>query len=648
MSSRASAGAVLFVIAVGALGAYSAYRDGAFAPSPAQPDATASQESAAAEPAAEASGGTAASSADATAASTDPAPGSGSTDEAATGAADATAGDGTTAGTQADTASGPDATAQTAGGQADPQPDGSASGSSTSSEPASTASSSAPAGTASGASSSGQGAETAAAGQDTGTETVETFELQTPTYDIVRIEPSGDAVIAGKASPGATIELRANGEVIASTTANQAGEWVIVLDRPLAPGTYDIALHSDHEDADAPKASADRLAVSIPESGNETPLVALSRPDQPVEVLQKPEAQVAGNGVGNDSGGSASTAASGRQVEGPTDTSGAESQTAGTATAEAPVTAPSTAGDGAADSEGDDTVIARLKVSEETLSVPRDPSGQSTVDSQPQSDTAAAASGQGTDASQATADPSRPAPAGGEEGDPSATRTAAPTDVASADLTGTGGNAEIARAGDGSSGDAVTPPSVPVTIESAELTDDNRFIVKGTSEPGANIWIYLDEDFVGAVRAGGSGRWTFETAQDLDPGRYTIRADQVRNMEGAVAARAEVPFGYAGPAQVAEQGEIGSRGDAATSDAPVSRVPQVEILGSDDEGVRVLVRRGDALWTIARHFYGDGFRYTTIYQANDGQIRDPDLIYPGQVFVLPGLTESEVLDAQGG
>ncbi|WP_449396419.1 LysM peptidoglycan-binding domain-containing protein [Devosia riboflavina] len=50
---------------------------------------------------------------------------------------------------------------------------------------------------------------------------------------------------------------------------------------------------------------------------------------------------------------------------------------------------------------------------------------------------------------------------------------------------------------------------------------------------------------------------------------------------------------------------------------------------------KAIIRRGDNLWTIARRAYGEGIKYTTIYDANTGQIRDPDRIYPGQVFNLP-------------
>ncbi|MDR3472793.1 MAG: LysM peptidoglycan-binding domain-containing protein [Devosia sp.] len=50
---------------------------------------------------------------------------------------------------------------------------------------------------------------------------------------------------------------------------------------------------------------------------------------------------------------------------------------------------------------------------------------------------------------------------------------------------------------------------------------------------------------------------------------------------------------------------------------------------------KAIIRHGDNLWTIAQRVYGSGLRYTTIYQANDEQIRNPHWIYPGQVFDLP-------------
>lgn len=49
----------------------------------------------------------------------------------------------------------------------------------------------------------------------------------------------------------------------------------------------------------------------------------------------------------------------------------------------------------------------------------------------------------------------------------------------------------------------------------------------------------------------------------------------------------------------------------------------------------VEVTRGDSLWSIAQRVYGNGAYWPLIYAANAGQIANPNLIYPGQVFVLP-------------
>jgi nucleoid-associated protein YgaU len=48
-----------------------------------------------------------------------------------------------------------------------------------------------------------------------------------------------------------------------------------------------------------------------------------------------------------------------------------------------------------------------------------------------------------------------------------------------------------------------------------------------------------------------------------------------------------------------------------------------------------IVARGDNLWRISKRVYGRGVRYTVIYTANQEQIRNPQRIYPGQIFVLP-------------
>lgn len=127
----------------------------------------------------------------------------------------------------------------------------------------------------------------------------------------------------------------------------------------------------------------------------------------------------------------------------------------------------------------------------------------------------------------------------------------------------------------------------------------------GTASPTAAIRLYVDNAPVGDARAGADGRWTLVPASAIAPGAHTLRIDQI-SPQGTVIARLELPF---------------QRADLATGTLPDGKV---------------VVQPGQSLWRIARAHYGRGIQYIVIYEANRDAIRDPDLIYPGQIFDLPG------------
>jgi nucleoid-associated protein YgaU len=56
---------------------------------------------------------------------------------------------------------------------------------------------------------------------------------------------------------------------------------------------------------------------------------------------------------------------------------------------------------------------------------------------------------------------------------------------------------------------------------------------------------------------------------------------------------------------------------------------------------RVVIQPGNNLWRISRVLYGSGNKYVTLYQANKDQIRDPDMIYPGQIFKTPDVVPKQ-------
>ena len=95
-------------------------------------------------------------------------------------------------------------------------------------------------------------------------------------------------------------------------------------------------------------------------------------------------------------------------------------------------------------------------------------------------------------------------------------------------------------------------------------------------------------------------------------------------MGEAPAAAVETPAAAAEPA-AADAGEVPTLVAVAVGDPELARFASG----------KAIIRRGDNLWTIARRVYGAGIRYTTIYEANNGQISNPNRIFPGQVFDLP-------------
>ncbi len=109
-----------------------------------------------------------------------------------------------------------------------------------------------------------------------------------PAFDVARIEPTGEAVIAGRAAPGATVELLRNGELHDRAVADQAGQFVIIPPR-LPSGTYDLTLRS--RQADGKEATSKQsVTVALEPKATERPVVALITPDKPTVVLSQPAA----------------------------------------------------------------------------------------------------------------------------------------------------------------------------------------------------------------------------------------------------------------------------------------------------------------------------------------------------------------------
>ncbi len=141
-------------------------------------------------------------------------------------------------------------------------------------------------------------------------------------------------------------------------------------------------------------------------------------------------------------------------------------------------------------------------------------------------------------------------------------------------------------------------------LQTVDYDAQGRTEVGGRAETGSRLIVYLDNKPVAHAQAGANGHWQATLSKSIAPGLHRLRVDQL-DANGQVQARVETPF---------------------------SRAAVLATLPTESA---VIVQPGNSLWRISRRIYGEGVRYSVIYRANQDQIGDPDLIYPGQIFILP-------------
>jgi len=150
-----------------------------------------------------------------------------------------------------------------------------------------------------------------------------------------------------------------------------------------------------------------------------------------------------------------------------------------------------------------------------------------------------------------------------------------------------------------------------VSLDSISYDENDEVVLAGRGNPGRTIIIYVDDAPLMDTMVSESGSWK-QALHGLDAGRYVLRVDEIDD-DGNVTSRVESPFQREYPEDVREA--------KATNDTTYT------------------VQPGNSLWVIATGRYGDGMRYHQIFSANKDQIRNPDLIYPGQVFAIPDAQE---------
>lgn len=151
-----------------------------------------------------------------------------------------------------------------------------------------------------------------------------------------------------------------------------------------------------------------------------------------------------------------------------------------------------------------------------------------------------------------------------------------------------------------------------VLVDTITYDTQGEVLLAGRAPNEGSVRIYLDNEPVRTAPVRPDGQWRVDLPE-VDTGVYTLRVDQV-DASGNVTSRVETPF-------LREDREALA---ALDSDADPERRARL-----------VTVQPGNTLWEIAERRYGSGFLYIRVFEANRDSIRDPDLIYPGQIFDLP-------------
>jgi LysM domain len=205
--------------------------------------------------------------------------------------------------------------------------------------------------------------------------------------------------------------------------------------------------------------------------------------------------------------------------------------------------------------------------------------------------------------------------------------------------------AEVAAVADEIAG----PPSGPANEQSIPHFDVVRTertgeaVIAGRAAPGAIVDLMRESERLDRAVADESGEFVMVPSR-LPAGSYeltlnarlsdgtvassnkgvTVTINEMGANSGATQSRTEYAPETASPAAPPPQPHPRLQENATPPPTQIAAGPKMKV-----------VSRGDSLWRISRITYGDGTRYAVLHRANRDRIRDPNLIHPGQILLLP-------------
>lgn len=514
-----------------------------------------------------------------------------------------------------------------------------------------------------------------------------------PGFDVLRVEPDGSTVIAGRAQPNTKLEI-VNGETVVGTAdVGATGDFAAIFDKPLPAGDYQLTLRSVGENG-VTKSSEEVATVSIPKDKTGELLAMVSKPGEASRIITKPVAEAT-------AAATAEVAAAG--------TAAAEAKPAETA-----VAAQTPATDNAAAATGDKSAVAVSAVeiegkkifvagnakpgalvriyADDTLvgETKTDEQGRFVVDGTidlPVGNHTIRADMMGADGSKVELRAAVPfdRPVGDQVAavaQGNAQGSVVPFDGGSFDglrleatkalslLKGLFAGGKVPSAEELAAARSATEIALKsladfkvadnldanvkeMAAKTAKAATDALTMLKALPKDAASVSASLGkiETAVGSAlmpRTDGTGNdavasetTTVAPAEDSAatagavPAGSGDAAKPSTEMAEKPAVESATPAAESGSAATSTGNAPAATGQASAEPETVQQAPLQQSKTS------VIIRRGDTLWQISRRLYGSGVRYTTIYLANEDQITDPDRILPGQIFGVPDKAMSE-------
>lgn len=429
-----------------------------------------------------------------------------------------------------------------------------------------------------------------------------------PQFDLVRVDPAGNAVIAGQAGASAEVTLSIDGTPVEIVTADAGGQFVALLTLPPADAPRVLTMTSVMPDGAS--LGSEQSVIIAPFTGE---MVASAMQETP----QDPPLDVPQQSVPEMTTQQPSEAVAERPQDPdpvtPEDTSVAAAQAEAEPDTGLPPDPPPTT---RTDAPG---------IGEATSTPPRTPGGDG--DAAPAADGATALAAAGTDATPVaeTTTPTAPDAAPDASTPPQAPAaaeiTAAPSDPAPDTMPQAPATAPEAPAVLLADRDGIrvlqapgAPPNALTELQLDTISYDlaGEVTLAGRGPAESSVRVTLNNQPINLGEIGPGGQWSLDLP-DVDPGTYTLRVEEVSS-DGSVASEIETPFLREDPDRI--------------RDNPMLVDPGASV---------ITVQRGFTLWGIAEANFGEGVLYVQIFAENRAEIRDPDLIFPGQIFALPDL-----------